>query len=560
MPIRQNILASLSPYQGKSTVLVQEHDVDDIIKALRDKHRKYSPDYDKFSQFFWQNNAHDTARALYNYLHKKVEYKIEPDTDQTVRSPQAILAIGSGDCKHYAQFITGVLASLRRKGYNIGQVRYRYAGYNPFADDLHHVFAVLQDGNRELWIDPVLPYFNDRKKYFVHQDQIAGIMPLREISGIYDTDNDSVGNLWDDIKKGVKNTVKKVENTVQRGATDVQKGAQNTVKKVSKGAQVNLTNLAKGVKITAKNVSTGAQNTFDKTKKVVLKANPLSVVARNAFLAINKANGFNMAHRLYDYIHSSKANEQEVMQKWQSIGGEWNKLKTAITQGMQSYAVRHKMSLADYNKKNKFINGIQPMHPVLVKYWEIKCTEYPYYMPGISDQSSKKMVGVDPITLASLMTAAATVIALFMGILRKAKWSAQDQASAEAAIDSGAQLLSNAAAMTPDGGGYLETGMVQVQDGNYISTLAADVTDDPYGNKQVTLYQTGALDPNYQYQGANDPNIVDNSFTGNIRTFFAEIEDFWTYNKKPILITGGLVLAWKAGVFKSTHKITKRGK
>lgn len=560
-PSRRTISSLLPRTNLNRVVLVDEQDVDDIIDAVETRHQKYAANYDKISQLFWKGSAHKTAEALFNFLKANVKYKIESDKDQTVRSPEALIAMGYGDCKHYAAFITGVLASLRRKGYPIGPVMYRFSGYNPLADDLHHVFAVLKDGNQEVWIDPVLNTFNDKKQYSYYQNSTVGHM-LSEISGI---PGEGVGNIFDDIKKGFNNTVKKVESKVQQAAHDVQQGAKNTVTQVQRGAQntvqkstkaaaqqvhaqqVNAQNLKKGFVITKSNVQKGADNTVQKVKKVVLETNPLTVAGRNAFLALLKMNAFNIAHRLYDFIHTSKANENELRAKWESIGGNYSNLENNINQGIDAYVKRMNMTRAGYNQQQAFMNGYAEEFV------------FPYYIGGMSDASYGRVMGLDPITISALMTAAATVIAILSPILSKAKWSKQDQQNATAAIQSGAQTISNAAAATGDG--YFATGLTTLPDGSVVSTVQGQVYTDPTGTAYVQPYT-----PNFDYSDPQDYQVVDangnmpTAITDDLSNFWRDIKLFFTVNKKPLMITGALVVAWKLGVFKSTHKVTKRGK
>lgn len=606
-----SIKSALPKYVGNATVLVDQHDVDDIIDGLQQYTAIDAPQYDKISEKFWTGDSKSTAKGLFDFLKKNVKYKVEPDVKQTVRSPQAILSIGTGDCKHYASFINGVMASLKRKGYPVGDCYYRYAGYNPLTGDLHHVFAVIKDGKKETWVDPVLPSFDQRKQYFVNEDKSAN-MPLTRLSGPF------VGNIFDDIGKGIKNTVKSVEHGVSVDAQNLAKGAAQTVQKVSHGVQVdaqnvakgikntatratalvkqqvkalttNEQNLAKGIKITAKKVSntvkkdanalaTGVKNTANAVKKVVMKLDPLTVAGRNAFLALLKVNAFNMAHRLYDYIHTSSTNKSEVNDKWSSAGGDPNKLSTAITQGMAAYGYRTGQQLADYNKKNNLINGVgyATVPPHMLAYYKKKSYEFPYYIAGLSDSGYKKGLGFDPATITALMAAASVVIALFAAIFKKAKWSAADQASATAAVATGAQTLSDAAAAV-DGDGSFQTGFVTMPDGNTVATLTGDVTTDPdTGTTAVSVDPTSALDDDYEYQGDDDPNVVTavdataadadslvapddgTSFTDSITNFFTEAENFVTANKTPLLITGGVLIALKLGVFGNQPKRRRR--
>jgi hypothetical protein len=74
---------------------------------------------------------------------------------------------------------------MRRKGYFTNKVFYRFASYRLLDEIPHHTFAVVIDDNgNEVFIDPVLSSFNERKTYFHKIDKIPK-MSLYSVSGIF---------------------------------------------------------------------------------------------------------------------------------------------------------------------------------------------------------------------------------------------------------------------------------------------------------------------------------------------------------------------------------------
>lgn len=513
MPINTNHISSMLPYQGTSKVLVQDHDTDDIMKGLVYKHYKHYSDYDKISELFWAGTPERTAANIFKYLKNNVIYEIEPAEDQTVKSPGAITKDMFGDCKHYASFANGVLCSLSRKGYPIKDVRFRYSGYdymNP--KDLHHVFSVLVDDGKEYWIDPVLPNFNNRKQYVVSKDKSL-IMPLHEISGV---DYMGAPKWWENIKKG----------------------AQNTYNKVTNAAQTNVTNATKAV-------TKGAENTVKKVAPAVMKIT-LST-ARNSFLLLLKMNAFNMAHRLYDFIHSSKENEGELKNKWQSMGGNFDSLKNNINEGMKGYLARNKTSAAAYNKQKGFMNGVTIPDMNTAQYYLVYCRQFPYNMPGMTDgKGIKNSLGIEPASAAALMTAAAAVIAALSSILQKAKWSDQDKKNAENTAQNGAVSVANDAANNTTWG----TGTVTLPDGSSQPMLEATVQTQADGTKVVSVSDTGSLQD--QTGGGSITETLSQA-VDSIKTFVIEY-------KTPIAIGVTSILLYKSGIFQSSGKPKSRKK
>ena len=186
MITRNELLQLLPPYMGKKVMKVEEQKTDDIINEITQAHKYFAGDYDKISSLFWKGSVVETAREIFNFLKRNVKYSIEPDYHQSVKSPAAILATGIyenglNDCKHYSLFAAGILDSLKRHGKNINWC-YRFANYRIFNTDPGHVFVVLNVNGNEIWLDPVLKTFNNKKSYINKIDKKIS-MPLYQISG-----------------------------------------------------------------------------------------------------------------------------------------------------------------------------------------------------------------------------------------------------------------------------------------------------------------------------------------------------------------------------------------
>jgi hypothetical protein len=112
-----------------------------------------------------------------------VPYYIESTNNQTLRSPSAIVAL-PGDCKSYALFANGVLDSLNRKCIFQVPLAFRFAGYKDTTREPQHVFAVMYPGTKkEIWIDPVLNRFNEKRQPSFYKDKKIK-MALIALSGV----------------------------------------------------------------------------------------------------------------------------------------------------------------------------------------------------------------------------------------------------------------------------------------------------------------------------------------------------------------------------------------
>jgi hypothetical protein len=183
MVSRSAVLEKLAPFNNFKKVVSTDQTVTDIIDGIVSTHYQYQDEYDKISQYFVGESELETARNIFNFLKSNVPYYIESNNNQTLRSPSAIVAL-PGDCKSYALFANGVLDSLNRKGIFQVPLVFRFAGYKNNTREPQHVFAVMYPGTKkEIWIDPVLPRFNEKRQPSFYKDKKIK-MALIALSGV----------------------------------------------------------------------------------------------------------------------------------------------------------------------------------------------------------------------------------------------------------------------------------------------------------------------------------------------------------------------------------------
>lgn len=178
------VLQKLAPFTNFKKVLIDEQNTSDIVEGILDNHENYHNEYDKISEMFIGDNEVETARNVFDFLKQNVPYYVEPIEKQTLRSPSAILSMKQGaDCKSFASFINGTMQSLNRKGIFRVPLAYRFASYRYDTKEPQHVFAVLYPGTKnEVWVDPVLAKFDQRKEpVFIKDKKIK--MALIAMSG-----------------------------------------------------------------------------------------------------------------------------------------------------------------------------------------------------------------------------------------------------------------------------------------------------------------------------------------------------------------------------------------
>jgi hypothetical protein len=293
-----NLLAQLRPFANKEHILVNDQQVSDIITGLLNTHNQYKSEYDKIASGFRGRTDKEIGKKIYTFLKNNVNYVIEPDSKQTLKSPAAILYTGKStgsDCKNYSLFTGGILSALNRKGANIKWC-YRFASYRMFDKMPHHVFVVINPNtNNEIWVDAVLPKFNLHKQYYYKTDKKVNDMALVAVAGIGASK-----------KRQEKKAAKK---------------AAAPAKKAKR-------------KELLKKKATKLKASIKKTGKVTLKFAAAPV--RNSFLLLVKLNFKNLAGKLQRGIDKAP---DKIKTFWENAGGSYKTLTIAVGQGIKKKAI-----------------------------------------------------------------------------------------------------------------------------------------------------------------------------------------------------------------------------
>lgn len=178
LPSKGEILAALPAVDGKKILIKDDQGVRDIMREVIAAHEVYSPQYKTIAEYFRGGTPTQVAARLYDFCKRNIKYDVEGLNFQTTRAPQALLAMGRGDCKHYASFIGGILDALGGIDW-----RYCFASYDIMNSTPGHVFVVLKDQGKDVWVDPVLSGFDVRSPWPVFK-KYKKPMALYRLSGV----------------------------------------------------------------------------------------------------------------------------------------------------------------------------------------------------------------------------------------------------------------------------------------------------------------------------------------------------------------------------------------
>lgn len=202
MPDINGLLNKL-PIRNDKKLWQARQDTWDIIRDVLKNHSECTQDYDSICEDFHKGDALSTAKEIFNFCRTHLPYDAESPTVQTVKTPAVILWKRKhlkNDCKHYASFIVGIFSALKRKGYPY-KVFYRFASYNPGDRNPGHVFAVVVINGRELWVDPVLKFLDQRRPQYYFKLDKEPPMAVYKLSGVLE--EGVLGNTYDIPMNGV---------------------------------------------------------------------------------------------------------------------------------------------------------------------------------------------------------------------------------------------------------------------------------------------------------------------------------------------------------------------
>ena len=255
---------------------------DNIITTIHNALPSAIKQVKNIARTFQGDNDEETAKNIWKFLKSNIKYKADTLESQDIKLPSRFLKDGVGDCKSYSLFTAAILSSL-----NI-PFCFRYTSYDITDSTPGHVYVVANNRTTPIIIDGVWKEFGTEKKYYYKKDVD---MQIRTLSGIdYETrkhtiNGQPVGNIFRTIKEGAKDIFNAVATTVRKVGNEL----------------------------------------IDTAKEVTLAP------ARGSFLLLVKLNVANLATLLDKVANSPK--RQDLINRWNSLGGEWRFLETEIRVG-----------------------------------------------------------------------------------------------------------------------------------------------------------------------------------------------------------------------------------
>lgn len=169
----------IRPHKGTERVRYKNGDTEDIIAVIMSMDAQSDSTIDpKSVECLRGSDGYDTLRNIWKFVKNNVRYKPDARGKERVKSPAALFAAGSGDCK---SFSIAEAALLRALGFK--NIRYRFASYSANGD-VTHVYVVCKYDGKDVIMDAVHSRFDDEVPYSWKMDKRANTTAINGVSDI----------------------------------------------------------------------------------------------------------------------------------------------------------------------------------------------------------------------------------------------------------------------------------------------------------------------------------------------------------------------------------------
>lgn len=149
---------------GIATQLYRNARIGDIVQAVLHADAKGSYFVEGMAESLHRNTDRETLRAVWHFVKDNIRYVRDPLGHELVKSPGAMWASKTGDCKSFSVTIGSLLRCLGYKYF------YRVARYDPKHPEMGHIYPVVVVNGREIIVDAVHDHFDREYDYWKKQD------------------------------------------------------------------------------------------------------------------------------------------------------------------------------------------------------------------------------------------------------------------------------------------------------------------------------------------------------------------------------------------------------
>ena len=165
------------PSDMRNMLRYRDGDTEDIVTVMLRMDAEADKYIDKeAAQCLRGANDYDTLRNVWKFVKSNIRYKTDRPGKEVVKSPAALFALKSGDCKSFSISEAALLRALGFKG-----IRYRFVAYGG-SKQVTHVYIVCKLHGEDVVLDAVYGSFDGEEPYTWKKDIPAA--RSAKISGI----------------------------------------------------------------------------------------------------------------------------------------------------------------------------------------------------------------------------------------------------------------------------------------------------------------------------------------------------------------------------------------
>ena len=163
------------PPTGRKVVRYERGLTKDIISVLVDTYLEHWREAKGLAEKLKADNVEETAFQIWGFISKVIEYRLDPEGEQLLKSPSRTIYDGFADCKAYSILAASLLRCLEIPHF------FRFVDYVPGSQIPTHVYVVATDEKgAEIPIDACLPEF--REKSFTFKKDV--MTQISQLSGL----------------------------------------------------------------------------------------------------------------------------------------------------------------------------------------------------------------------------------------------------------------------------------------------------------------------------------------------------------------------------------------
>jgi len=159
MSHRKTLSRSIANPKNKRQVISHSQTASEIATQLRRAEYNSRQMSKRLAPYFNEKDKKKVCQKIWKFLRQEIEYRKEPESDQTAKEINVFLRQGYGDCKHFATMCVGVLNACGIPAWFV------LVGQSKWKRTPNHAYCQARVNGKVITIDPVKKVFNKEVRY-----------------------------------------------------------------------------------------------------------------------------------------------------------------------------------------------------------------------------------------------------------------------------------------------------------------------------------------------------------------------------------------------------------